>query len=477
MSRETVARLTAAMDANRIKYSKQFPTAIQRGFPDEARASLFNEITGDIEQLIRHGVNSEFNKDMKKAIEHLTDIAVKLGEDNRRSLTYERLRIEKRDCLENVKTSRQYRPAFSMCDNVRDYLESAKEGMKVLQGPAEAQTGVEASNMKLCRKIIDEIIESLDNVIDVSSMNAAEHYNEVVAGIRAWRIKLARSNGLYDASSVEMLQGIRRTVKNWSGLCTPSLRHAKPSDCYEIPVDDLAQAIQSVGIKQNVEMFLNRCDIYAKETAGMRDNGANDKLREMRARLGDIERRRQDVVARFKSGALSRDDAEYDLQDLKDEEDYIKYDMERIKADVISREDVNRRRELIRKIERPIRQLYSKVKNNRLHVYAIFARVDCSKLVSIINNNATSQEVAEGIAQLQETMVKIGIMDTNGNVNINKVDELLAEVDQMNQELKEAKLPTEEVKEEGSLLDALLSQDAATEEKQETEHTLLSDIL
>ena len=477
MSRETVARLTAAMDANRIKYSKQFSTAIQRGFPDETRASLFNEITGDIDQLLRHGINSEFTKDMKKSIEHLTDIAVKLGEDNRRSLTYERLRIEKRECMDNVKTSRQFRPAFSMCDNVRDYLESAKEGMRVMQNPSETQTGVEAANMKTCRKIIDEIIVSLENVMDVSSMQAAEHYNEVVSQIRSWRIKLARSNGMYDATSVDMLRGIQRTVRQWSTLCKPTLIHAKPQDCYEIPVDDLAQAVLSVSIRQNVEMFLNRCDIYAKETASMRDNGSSDKLRECRTRLGDIERRKQDIVSRFKSGALSREDAEYDLQDLKDQEDYIKYDMERIKADVVSREEVTRRRELIRKIEKPIRRLYNMVKNNRLHIYAIFAQVDCSKLVSIINNNASSNEVAEGIAQLQETMVKSGIMNTNGDLNIRKIEERLAEVDQMNEELREANLPVEEEKEEGSLLDALLSLDNTTEEKQESEQTLLSDIL
>ena len=477
MSRETVARLTAAMDANKIKYNKEFATALQRGFPDEARAALFEEITGDMDMLIRQGVNSDFNRDMKKTLEHLTDIAVKLGEENRRSLTYERLRVEKRECLANMKTGRQARPSFDMCQNVRDYLESAKEGMRIMQAAGDAQTGIEVTNMKTCRKIIDEIIDSLDGVMDITSMQAAEHYNNVVAGIRSWRIKLARSNGLYDATSVDMLRGIQRTVRQWSGLCSPTLRHAKPQDCYEIPVDDLEQTIQSVSIRQNVEMFLNRCEIYAQETATMRDNGSTEKLRECRARLGDIERRKQDIVARFKSGTLSREDAEFDLQDLKDQEDYIKYDMERIKADVVSREEVTRRRELIRKIEKPIRRLYNMVKNNRLHLYAIFADVDCSKLVSIINNNASSNEVAEGIAQLQETMVKSGIMTTNGDLNIRRIEERLAEVDRMNDELREANLPAMEEKEEGSLLDALLSADSTgTEEKQESERSLL-DIL
>ena len=63
MSRETVARLTAAMDANKIKYNKEFATALQRGFPDEARAALFEEITGDMDVLIRQGVNSDFNRE------------------------------------------------------------------------------------------------------------------------------------------------------------------------------------------------------------------------------------------------------------------------------------------------------------------------------------------------------------------------------------------------------------------------------
>ena len=133
MSRETVERLTAAMNANKIKYNKEFATALQRGFPDEARAALFEEITGDMDSLIRRGVNSDFSKDMKKTLEHLSDIAVKLGEENRRSLTYERLRVEKRECLANMKVGREPRPSFDMCENVRDYLESAKEGMRIMQ--------------------------------------------------------------------------------------------------------------------------------------------------------------------------------------------------------------------------------------------------------------------------------------------------------------------------------------------------------
>ena len=61
MSRETVARLTAAMDANKIKYNKEFATALQRGFPDEARAALFEEITGDMDTIITNEPTTVIN--------------------------------------------------------------------------------------------------------------------------------------------------------------------------------------------------------------------------------------------------------------------------------------------------------------------------------------------------------------------------------------------------------------------------------
>lgn len=476
MNRETIERLTSAMGANKIKYNKQFSTVLQRGFADEARASLFEEIVEDIDKLIRHGVNSDFTKDMKKATEKLTDIAVKLGEDNRRSLTFERLLLEKRECLANVKTSREFKPEYDMCGNVRDYLEAAKEGMHILQEPSNMQTGAETANMKLCKKLIEEIVASLDGIVDVSGMKAADYYNDVVTKIRTWRVKLARSGGLYDASSVELLRDIQRTVQAWSSLCTPSLRHAKIQDLYEIPVDDLTQAIESISIKQNIEMFLNRCEIYAKETATMRDNGASEKLKESRARLADIERNKQDIVSRFKSGALSRDDAEYDLQNLKDQEDYIKYDMERIKADVVSREEIARRRDMIRKIERPVRSCYNIVKNNRLHVYVLFSGVDFARLVGMVNNNVSSGEFAVGIEELQHTLVTKGLITSSGDLNMQKIEEQLALADQLNADQMAEIAPKQEEAQEGSLLDMMLAQES-TKEQEDSERSILSNYL
>ena len=462
MNHNKIALLINAMNANKIKYNKQFSSVIEHGFTDEARESLFEEIIDDMENMVRHGINGDFNKSMKETLRQLSDIAVNLGEENRRSLTLERLRVEKRACMSAVKMTKENTLDFDLLGNTKEYLESTKDGMKVLQEAPENQTGVESLNMKTCRKLIEDIVSSLDSITDVSSIEAAKYYNDVITKIRSFRIKIARSGGLYDTDSVDLLKNVQSIIREWSKLCTTHIRYAKIQDIYGIPSDDLSKAIESVSIRQNVEMFLNRCEAYAKETATMRNNGTMEKIMASRARIREIEKQEQDVVARFKSGALEREDAEYELQHLKDQKDYIQYDIDRMNVDMVSREDISLRREMISKIERPIRASYNHVKNNRLHVHALFSGMDFARLVGMVDNNLSQHEFAMGIEEMQNALVTRGVIDSQGRLLMDNIKQKLDLVDQVTaQQLPNLDIGNEQ--KESSLLDMMLEKDAAKE--------------
>jgi hypothetical protein len=94
MNHQTIERLSGIMTANKIKFNKQFTSVLEHGFTDEARETFFEETIDDLDALLRHGVNSEFNKSMKEAITALTDLAVKAGEETKRSSSLERLRFD-----------------------------------------------------------------------------------------------------------------------------------------------------------------------------------------------------------------------------------------------------------------------------------------------------------------------------------------------------------------------------------------------
>ena len=463
MNIQKINLVVSAMSANKIKFNKQFESAVAHGFSDEAREAFFEEVVSEMEKILRHGINNQFNKPMKQAVADLSDIAVKLGEDSRRSLTLERLRFEKRNCMSNLKMTHElFAPEFDLCANIREYLDNSKEGIKVLQEDADKQMGIETANMKSCRKLIDEIIVSLDSVTDVTSQEAAKYYNEIITKIRSWRIKVARSGGMYDAASVEILNGVLKTVSEWSEINTPHLLRARVQDVYGIPVDDLTKAIESVAIKQNVEMFLNRCENYAKGTASMRDNGTNEKILASRARIRELEKKQSAVVVKFKNGQIERDDAEYELQYLKDQIDYLKFDIERLETDKVSMQEVNARREMISKIERPIRMSYNHVKNNRLHIHALFSGMDFSRLLSMVNNNINAAEFAIGIEEMQAALITRGVIDKQGKLLMENIQQKLDMVDNLNAQ----QVPELAQKEESgvSLLDQMLGADK-TEEK------------
>lgn len=469
MNHDKIELLLNAMNANKIKYNKQFSNVIEHGFTDEARESFFEEVIGDMEDIIRQGINGDFNKSMKETVRELSDIAVKVGEETRRSLTLERLRAEKRSCMGTLKMTKEYIPEFDLLGNVREYLDSTRDGMKVLSEAKENQTGIESSNMKSCKKLIEDIDAYLENITDVSSTDAANYYNEVITKVRSYRIKIARSGGLYDTASVDTLKAVLDTVKQWAKMCSSHGRHAKIQDVYGVPSDDLTKAIESVSIRQNVEMFLNRCESYAKDTATMRDNGTMEKIMASRAKIREVEEQERKVVMRFKSGELEREDAEYELQHLKDQKDYIQYDIDRLETDLVSREEITMRREMISKIERPIRASYNHVKNNRLHVHALFSGMDFARLVGMVDNNLSSKEFAMGIEEMQNALITRGVIDKQGRLLMDNIKQKLDLVNEMNaQQIPDFGMK-EKKQESSSLLDMMLEKDdkqQAAKEKQ-----------
>ena len=455
MTHEKIERLIMTMMYNKIKYNKQFDVILERGFSDEAKESFFEEVVSDLETILAKGINGEFNKSMKETIRTLTDIAVKAGEEGRRAMSLEKLRAEKRSCMVSAKMPKDLHLDFDLRYNVKQYLESAKTGMEVLKDPKLIQTEIEQNNMKSCRRLLNQIGEAVEKTVDVSSVAAAEKYNEIVAKLRTWRINLARSGGLYDAGSVGILREVLNAANAWEALCVSSGKQAKIKDIYEIPTDDLTRAIESEIMKQNIEMFLNRCELYAQETAHMRSQEDMEKVSQLRARLRDIGTREQQIVADFRNGEISREDAEFELRRLKDDKEFLEYDIKRITPDVVDRAEITMRRDMISKIERPIKTSYNHVKHNRLHIHALFEGMDFTRLVGMINNNVNAAEFEAGIEEMQRTLVTRGVIDKQGRVLFENIKQKLAAVDRMNEQQLDKLTPQKE-EEEGSLLDQLL---------------------
>lgn len=481
MNHQTIERLINIMNANKIKFNKQFKSVLEHGFTDEARENFFEEIIDDLDALLRHGINSEFNKSMKEAITSLVDLAVKTGEEHRRSATLERLRFEKRNCMSSLKSTKEYQPEFDLIGNLRQYVESTKDGMELLQENDRMRTSAEAENMKLCRNMLDDVLCIAEDVTDVSGTKAVECYNQVITQIHDWRVKVARSGGLYDSGAVMMLKNVVNTMHEWAKLCVSTFLHkGKIQDVYGVPTDDLTHAIESVSIRENIEMFLNHCEVYAEETARMRNDAVSEHIMDLNTQIRNLGDREKEVVRQFKAQQIHRDEAEYALQKIKEKREELQFEIDRKKIMQISYEQIKARREMLLKIETPIRQSYAIVKSNRLHIYTLFSGIDFARLVGMINNNVSTQDFTVGIQEMQRVLVSRGIIDEQGKVQTENIRQQLALVDEVKEQnsLLDSALGQEK-EESGSLLDALLARDEeenAKENVSATPNKNISDI-
>ena len=165
------------------------------------------------------------------------------------------------------------------------------------------------------------------------------------------------------------------------------------------------------------------------------------------------------------------------MRRLKNTKEDINFKIRRLGNNKIARKDMLRRRDMIEKIERPIRSCYSMVSNNRLHIHAIFNGMDFSRLVSIINNTCSPEEFDEGVETMQRSLLSKGYINEQGNVQMNAIEERLAQVDGMlnvnlepekqeeEEDLLGAMLGNKEDKAEEDLLGAFLGQEKQPQER------------
>lgn len=471
MKQDKIERLITVMKANKIKYDKKFESILDCGFSSEAQEAFFEETVTDLEGILQQGVNGEFNKSMRDTVTKLSSVAVKAGDDHRgSSVNMEKLRTEKEKYLTALKAPREVTMNFDLRQNAKQYIQSTRDGMEVLKDSSTAQNVQEKAHMKSCMQILNDTEAAVDRAIDVTSPAAASKYNELILNLNTWRTNLAKSGGLYNLATVASLRAVADAAEGWSSLVVAGKKTVKEGEFYEIPEDSLTQVVQSEAIRQNVQSFLSRCDAYYQETKDLGDVGrVKEGIRAQRERLKDCQKQKMDIVAQFKNGEISRSEAEFELQEIKFAEEDANFEIKRLEDNRVSFEAITARKTMIVRLEHPIKSCYNMVKNNRLHIHALFNGMDFSRLISIVNNNCTPEEFNAGVEEMQRSLLTRGYINQQGELQMNNIQERLNQVDSMLNGEKQ-----QEKQEQTSLLDALLGNEG---EKQTTGGSLLDELL
>lgn len=419
MSQAKIDRAVEIMRSNKLHFHKNFPKIYGIGFNDDAMEYLFDDILAEIEKILIAGVNCGFSANMKKSLLELTTIAQKTCSDGFSKVKIDGLYTKKNACLAALVLPETN--ASDLRDRFKAYVAEARDGMEVLKNDSVSRTRAELGYEASCEKLLDDIKKAADGVIDFCSPEAVEKYNCAVTKLRAWRKSVAISGGFYDSNTVSPLRDVLRETKAWSELCRTPAKKADEADILPMPEDELTHVIESEATRQSVEMFFRRCDDYVYAVYEMSNTGVAEKVRSLRTSIADARSELQKVENDRNRGRITQPDYEYYAKRIQNDIDMMEFDLSRIQLDDYSRRELQLRREMISRIEQPIRSSYNHVKNNRIHVHNLFASMDFSRIIALLNNNVGASEMEAGIADIQNTLVARGFIDRQGNVLLENI--------------------------------------------------------
>lgn len=476
MKQDKIERLITVMKANKIKYDRKFESILDCGFSSEAQEAFFEETISNLEDLLHQGVNGDFNKSMRDTVTKLSTVAVKSGDTHRgSSVNMEKLRSEKEKILMALKAPKEATMEFDLRQNAKRYIQSTRDGMMVLNQSSLAQSEQEKSYIRDCEQLLDKAEDAVNNAIDVTSPEAAKKYNALIFSLNKWRNSLAKSGGFYSQASVTQLRDVTNAAQDWSRLIVAGKKIAKKGEYYEeIPQDKLTQVIDSEALHQNVKAFFARCDAFHAELERISNDPVQIQIDNFETQKEECEKQENEIVVQFKNGEISRDKANAKLRKLKEAKEDLDFKIHRLGSNRISRKNIIHRRNMIEKIEEPIRSCYSMVSDNRLHIYTIFNGMDFSRLISIINSTCSTAEFNEGIEAMQRSLLSKGYINEQGKVQMKAIEDSLAQVNSMlnftpeseeEEDLIGAKLGNGDKDENEDLLGALLEKDEQSQER------------
>jgi hypothetical protein len=420
MSQAKVERAVEIMNANKLHFHKNFPKIYGIGHNDDAMENLCTDILNEIEKILIAGVNCGFSANMKKSLLELTTIAQKTCSDGFVKVRIDGLYTKKNACLAALSLP-DMTGAPDLRENLKAYVASSRAGMDVLKNDSFNRSRAELGYETSCEKLLEDVKKAADTVIDFSGAEAVEKYNNIITKLRTWRTSVARSGGFYDANTLSPLREILRETRAWSDLCRTPSKKADEQDILPLPDDDLTRVIESETTRQSVEMFFRRCDDYVYAVYEMSNTGVADKVRELRASIAEARGELQKVENDRNRGRISQNDYEYYNKRIQNDIDMMEFDLSRIQLDDYSRNELQLRREMISRIEQPIRSSYNHVKSNRIHVHNLFSGMDFSRIIALLNNNLNANEMEAGIADIQNTLVARGFIDRQGNVLLENI--------------------------------------------------------
>lgn len=417
-------RAVEIMRANKLSFDPDFGKILSVGVINDECYRLFKNMLAEIEAILLVGVNYNFNGKMKTCIKTLTKLASQTCYKDDVYYFY-----DKKDAALAKLSMPEIEEAHNLRKIIKAYAEDTKSGMDFLRGEKSggADDAACAANERLCLATLDGIVKTVNGVVDFRSKKAVEIYEEIVDRMHKWRSGIAKSSGFFDYKTVNALKDIADLAKEWAMLSTAEKVRPVSAEQRSVPLDDLTNIVESENTYQDVKMFLGRCDDYVYSVCEKsKDEEVRAAVRAYREKLSGAERALQKLAIDKREGRIGEAEYEDAYFEISNEAKNIRLQLGRVKLDAAIKGEMDFRRELISRIEQPIRSSYRHVKHNRLHVHMLFANIDFARIVAVLNNNVFDpNEMNDAIDDIHNALVTRGIIDYNGNLLMSNIKEKL----------------------------------------------------
>lgn len=318
MENREFSTLLSCLQANGVRCNEKFERAYtSEGCIGDYRAQ-FDGVVADMQAYLYAIANSPrgFTGGTRKELAAMTDLVVRISEQT---------------------GTEQFDAIMAACKKIRGNAQKKtakkKKGTdmknEVLKKIAAYKTAIGAlKQVEIAvdrRPILDEILgkltaleTTLAGVVDGSSAEALERAKEIVAGLEKWGVKVSQHR--HDASSPRELDAIISVAEQWAAqqqVKRGLFGSRKPvsfdeirfdGDRYET-ADPMERIAQSATYIQDATLFNGVLAEYKRlfaESYGTETEEA--KLEELRGQKKALEEKKQELLAKYNNGELSRED-------------------------------------------------------------------------------------------------------------------------------------------------------------------------
>lgn len=395
---DKIQRIADALDANRVDYDKDFRDLESRGYASDACQSFSDGIVDSLGEIVAAAVDGGgFGPKERDAIEGLIRLALRLS-DKKAPDKLVKFGETKTKILAGVPAPQSKEGKMNIKEEVLKYVSSSERGAEVVLG-MNISEGQKALLRESC-DVLKQIAETVGQVWDNSSVNAANIAGEAVEKIIEWRKKL--SVYMCDRAAVESLKAALGKAEEWKKLdVAPKKREIAKEDYiaekvgYETP-NDVERIIDSVGRREGLTVFQDALARFDEETERRYGTKKLEKERDgLQKHKDDLYAGIKSLTVQYRNGEISAELALPKIKRMQREMQDLDERIESLDGEINEKADSRLDRDGIRREFQRLNDRIMEFENDPAMFATLSKNIDLVELSAVLLGRKNAEEMKE----------------------------------------------------------------------------------